>query len=627
MMSEETNYQEYNKRLKKLEKEIFNVKKKEFELETYKKRSLEEINNIPLGFFRFVPAPEERFIIGNPAVIKMFGYQTLDEFLKASVRDLFWDIEDYKSFSKKLKNSGEVAAEEVKLKRHDGTFMWGAITSNAIRDISGVKYYYGIVEDITDRKVAEQLLMEEKNFSETVIESMPGLFFMLDENYRYVKWNKNAQKIYGYELDEISQLGMDGVVVKEDIPELVKSFERARRGGSGYAEYSIISKNGRKTPLAGEACSVNIGGSDYLIGMEIDISKRKCVEGKLKRTLKEVKSLKDQLAAENVYLTEQANYDRVFGEIVGKSRELKKVLFKVKQVASTDSTVLIQGETGVGKDIVAQTIHNLSKLKDHTMVKVNCACLPPSLIENELFGHEKGAFTGANTKKPGRFEIANGSAIFLDEISELPLELQAKLLQVVDEGSMVRLGGTRTVKINVRIIVATNRDLEDEARKGRFRKDLWYRLNVFPITVPPLRERKEDIPLLVEYFVNKFSIRMGKSINKVPKSIMDVFTEHTWPGNIRELRNVIEGAIIMTSGNVLKFPDQPRIPGAGTKEIFNDKSLEEIERDYIIRILGKMGWRISGPKGAAIILGLKESTLRARMRKLGVSRRSPVLQF
>lgn len=626
-MSEETSDEELKKRIKQLEKEVVDLKRKEIELKTNKKRYHVEIDNIPVGFFRFAPSPEESFIMGNPAVTKMFGYETLEEFLKASVRDLFWDIEDYKSFSKKLISSGDVAAEEVKLKRHDGTLVWGAITANAIHDDSGVKYYYGIVEDITDRKKAEQLLMEEKNFSETVIESMPGLFFMLDEDYRYVKWNNNAQKIYGYELDEIFRLGMDGVVVKEDIPELVKSLERARRGESGYAEYSIISKDGRKIPLAGEACSVNIEGSDYLIGMEIDISKRINVEEKLRKTLKELNKLKDQLEAENVYLLEQINYERAFGEIVGKSRELKYVLFKVKQVASTDSTVLIQGETGVGKDMVAQTIHNLSKLKDHTMVKVNCASLPPSLIENELFGHEKGAFTGANTRKLGRFEIANGSTIFLDEISELPLELQAKLLRVVEEGEMERLGSTRTIKIDVRIIAATNRDLEDEVRRGRFREDLWYRLNVFPITVPPLRDRKEDITLLVEYFVSQLSTRMGKSINKIPQRTMNAFIKYPWPGNIRELRNVIERAVISTNGYVLNFADQLKMPMAVNNETYKDKSLAEMERDYITRILEKMDWRISGPRGAANILDLKESTLRARMKKLGVSRIPSVSQF
>lgn len=626
-MAEESGYSESKKKVKKLVKELTELKKNGAKLKRDKLRYIEEINNIPVGFFRFAPEPRDSFILGNPSVTKMFGYETLDEFLKASVHDLFWDFEDYKSFSKKLTSYGEVTAEEVRLKQKNGTLIWGAITANAILDDSGVKYYYGIVEDITERKRAEQLLTEEKNFSETVIESMPGLFFMLDEDYRYVKWNRNAQKIYGYELDEIFQLGIKGVVVEKDIPELVKSFERARRGGSGYAEYSIISKDGSKIPLAGEACCVSINGSDYLIGMEIDISKRKNVEEKLKRTLKELNKLKDQLKAENVYLMEQINYERVFGEIVGKSRELKYVLFKVKQVAPTDSTVLILGETGVGKDMVAQTIHNLSMRKDHPMVKINCASLPPSLIENELFGHEKGAFTGANTRKLGRFEIANGSTIFLDEISELPLELQAKLLRVVEEGEMERLGDTRTNKINLRVVAATNRDLEDEVRSGRFRHDLWYRLNVFPIAVPPLRDRKEDIPLLVEYFVNKLSSRMGKSINKIPKGTMRTLIEYKWPGNIRELRNVIERAVIGTSGNVLQFTDQLTMPMDNNNEPYKDKSLSEIERDYILHVLEKMDWRISGPNGAANILGLKENTLRARMKKLGVCRKPTLSQF
>lgn len=608
-------------RIKSREKELALVKKNETELRRNKLRYEEEINNFPVGFFRLSLNNLDYFSMGNPAVIKMFGYQTLDEFTRTSVQDFFWNPEDYKSFSKKLKLYGEVAYEEIELKKKNGTPIWTAITANVIlSDTDGPMYYYGIVADIDERKRAEQLLMQEKKFSETVIESMPGLFFMLDENYRYVKWNRNAKKLYGYDLEEIASTELKDVIAEKDIPVLIHSFAQAKKGKSGYAEYTVIAKDGRRIPLAGEACNIRINDTEYLIGMEIDISRLKNAEKKLKTALKELRKIKNQLKVENIYLKEQINFESVSDEIIGNSRELNYVMFKIRQVAPTDSTVLIQGETGVGKGMVAKVIHDMSRLKDHPLVKVNCAALPASLIENELFGHERGAFTGAGERKLGRFEIANGSTIFLDEVSELPLELQAKLLQVVEDGEMERLGGTRTIKVNVRILAATNRDLEDEVRAGRFRKDLWYRLNVFPITVPPLRDRKEDIQLLVEYFVKQLGMRMGKSINQIPQNTIRTLKEHPWPGNIRELRNVIERAVIETNGNVLQFNDPLSPPASNRSKKNNNKPLAEMEREYITRILEKMDWRISGPKGAANVLKLKESTLRARMKKLGISR-------
>lgn len=626
-MSKKPTYEELGESVKKLENDLKMYKENEMHFSQSKMPHLVEIDSIPVGFFRI--APEGSFLIGNHAILDLFGYKAIEEFLNDSIKDLFWDFEDFNTFFKKLTSDIELSAEEVKLKKQNGALMWGAITAKAILDEPhDIKYFYGMITDITERKMAEQRLNIEKRFSETVIESLPGLFFMLDEEYRYVKWNKNAEKIYGYELDEIFSLGVDGVIVPEDIPVIVESFKRAKRGESGYAEYTIRAKDGRKIPLAGDSSYINIDGDNYFVGMEIDISKRKQVEDRLKKALDELKLLKDKLEAENVYLNEQIKYENNFSEIVGKSEELKYVLFKAKQVSSTDSSVLIMGETGVGKGIVAQTIHNLSPFKERSMVKVNCASLSASLIENELFGHEKGAFTGANSPKPGRFEIANGSTIFLDEISELPLELQAKLLRVVEEGEMERLGGTRTIKVKARIISATNKDLEDEVKKGRFREDLWYRLNVFPITVPPLRDRKEDIPLLVEYFVNQLGTRMGKSITTIPQGSMEALLQYSWPGNIRELRNVIERAVISSSGPVLYFIDQfNKMPQVETPKKDIDKSLAEMERDYIINILEKKDWRISGPKGAANILGLKESTLRSRMKKLGIKPRLSLARF
>ncbi|HSQ19587.1 MAG TPA: sigma-54 dependent transcriptional regulator [Blastocatellia bacterium] len=330
--------------------------------------------------------------------------------------------------------------------------------------------------------------------------------------------------------------------------------------------------------------------------------------------------MKNQLEAENIYLQQELQLDQTFGEMIGQSDALKYIQFKISQVALTDSTVLITGETGTGKELVARAIHSASLRKDRPLIKVNCAALPASLIESELFGYEKGAFTGATSRKLGRFELANGGTIFLDEIGDLPLESQVKLLRTIQEGEIERLGGTKTIKIDVRIIAATNRNLKQEIEKGSFREDLWYRLNVFPITVPPLRQRKEDIPALTDYFARKAAKKFGKKIDSVSAGAMRALQAHSWRGNIRELENVIERAVIHCQGSVLHLSERFESPPETLAS--NTKSLEEMEREYIIRILESTGGRIEGPNGAARILGLNPSTLRTRMIKLGIQKQA-----
>lgn len=353
------------------------------------------------------------------------------------------------------------------------------------------------------------------------------------------------------------------------------------------------------------------------IGSCIDISERKESEVALQRANAELHQLKNQLEAENIYLQQELQLDEKFGEIIGQSDAIKYVLFKITQVAPTDTTVLVTGETGTGKELVARAIHGASARKDRPLIKVNCAALSPTLIESELFGHEKGSFTGAVGRKEGRFELANGGTIFLDEIGELPLELQVKLLRVIQESEFERIGGNKTIKVDVRIIAATNRNLKLEVDQGTFREDLWYRVNVYPITMPPLRQRKEDIPLLVEHFVNTYARKFGKNISSVSPRTLEDLESHSWPGNIRELANVIERAVIHTHGSVLQVVDhfKPVIETVPTE------TLEEVEREYIVRTLENTGWRIEGPHGAAKILGLNPSTLRTRMLKLGIQRR------
>ncbi len=336
------------------------------------------------------------------------------------------------------------------------------------------------------------------------------------------------------------------------------------------------------------------------------------------KSLFEIQKLKTLLEAERAYLQEEIKLKYNHETIIGQSNGLKYVLYKIEQIAGSNTTVLILGETGTGKELAARAIHGLSPRNKRALIKINCATLPASLIENELFGHEKGAFTDSPARHLGRFEVADGATIFLDEIGELPLGLQAKLLRVLQEGEFERLGGSQTIKVDARIIAATNRNLEEEVRRGNFREDLWYRLNVFPITLPPLRDRREDIPLLVSFYLKKIAKRLGKSIEIIPENVMQGLTNYNWPGNIRELENVLERAAINSSDNKLRLVDELKKP---LKEMGNNpRTLESVEREYIIRVLEQTNWKISGKDSAAQILDLDRSTLRARMRKLSIEK-------
>lgn len=346
---------------------------------------------------------------------------------------------------------------------------------------------------------------------------------------------------------------------------------------------------------------------------------RKVANEKLIGALEEVELLKDRLEAENTYLQDEIKLEHNFDEIITQSGRFKKILNELEQVAKTDASVLILGESGTGKELLARAIHNISLRNERTLVKINCAALPANLIESELFGHEKGAFTGAVGQKTGRFELADRGTIFLDEIGELPLELQSKLLRVLQEGEFERLGGNKTIKVNARVIAATNRHLEEEVADGKFRADLYYRLNVFPIKSLPLRERKEDIPLLVKYFVDKYGSKIGKKVHSIPKRVIKSLQMYNWPGNIRELENVVERALILSPSDKLELGDW--IPKKESQEKAHTlQTLEAYERDYILRVLNETMWRVSGDKGAAKILGMKSTTLESRMKKLGIKR-------
>jgi formate hydrogenlyase transcriptional activator len=333
----------------------------------------------------------------------------------------------------------------------------------------------------------------------------------------------------------------------------------------------------------------------------------------------EVRRLRDRLEAENVYLQEEIKTEYNFEEIIGQSAPLKQLLRKLEQVAPTETTVLIQGETGTGKELLARAIHNLSPRKEHPLVKVNCGAIPAGLVESELFGHEKGAFTGATQRRIGRFELANGGTIFLDEVTELPPETQVKLLRVLQEGEFERLGSSQSLKVDVRVIAATNRDLKQVIKNGSLRSDLFYRLSVFPVEVPPLRERQSDIPLLVNFFLSRYAKKLGKEIQGVSKDTMDRLTKYGWPGNIRELQNVIERAVVVAEGAIVRI-DELMLRIDGSSQASDLVTLEDMERAHIVRALMETKWVIHGTQGAASILGINPSTLRSRIQKLGIRR-------
>ncbi|MBI5553001.1 MAG: sigma 54-interacting transcriptional regulator [Desulfobacterales bacterium] len=341
---------------------------------------------------------------------------------------------------------------------------------------------------------------------------------------------------------------------------------------------------------------------------------------RLRAQLEEIEQLKQKIESENLYLREEASLLFEHRDIVAESNVMKAVLAQVEQVARTEATVLITGETGTGKELVARRIHSLSARKNHPMVTVNCASLPPTLIESELFGREKGAYTGAMTRMAGRFEIADGSTLFLDEIAELPLDVQSKLLRVIEQGTFERLGSARTIHVNVRIVAATNRELAQEVRRGAFRQDLFYRLNVFPITLPALRDRNQDIAPLVWAFIRQFEKKMGKQIESIPQRSMEALQHYAWPGNVRELRNVIEHAMIVTRDKSLRA-SAPTASGAENSEN-GGLDLAAAERKHILNALHKCGWRVTGQGGAAEALGLKRTTLQSKMKKLGIQRPS-----
>lgn len=457
------------------------------------------------------------------------------------------------------------------------------------------------------------LLEESEDRFRDLFEEAPIAYVHEGLDSKFIKANRAALRILGVKPEQVPY--MYGKTMAPDTPDaqrrMKEAFESVGRGTDTSGVVLELRRKDNGKPIWIQWWSNPDKGGQFTRTMFIDITEKVLMEQEQAR-----------LEAQNQYLQEEIKLNFNFEEIISRSRDFQRVLQQIEQMASTDATVLILGESGTGKELIARAVHNISNRSKRPLVKVNCATLPANLIESELFGHEKGAFTGAMDRKIGRFELADGGTIFLDEIGELPVELQAKLLRVLQEGEFERLGNPKTMKVNVRVIAATNRNLQQAIEKKEFREDLYYRLNVFPILCPPLRERKEDIPLLVKHFCQKHEGKIGKKITDVSAQVMDALMAYDWPGNIRELENIIERAMILSRGNTLEpgewVPAQKT--QADTSATTPSLKLEDVERNHILEALKKTNWKVSGEKGAAKLLGLNPTTLEARMKKMGIRR-------
>lgn len=462
-----------------------------------------------------------------------------------------------------------------------------------------------------ERLAFEKKLLESEERLRDLYDEAPIAYVLEDLDSRFISANRAAMRILGIKPEEVA--GSVGMSFVPDTPDAQRRVNEAFASiGRGTDTSGVILELRRKDngkPIWIQWWSKPEPGGKYTRTMFVDITEQVLAEQE-----------KARLTAQNVYLQEEIKSVHNFEEIIGQSPALTSVLKDVARVAATDSTVLITGETGTGKELIARAIHSSSKRKDKPLIKINCAALPAGLVESELFGHEKGAFSGAIARRIGRFELAEGGTIFLDEIGELPADAQAKLLRVLQEREFERVGGGTSIKVDVRVIAATNRDLLKSVRDQKFREDLFYRLNVFPVRLPPLRERAADIPLLVHFLVSKFSGRIGKQVESIGPETMERLVAYPWPGNVRELENVVERAVILSCGpaleidpEVLPVPETPTAPR-------DDARLEEVERTHIREVLHKTNWVIEGARGAAKILGLHPNTLRSRMKKLGLTR-------
>ena len=559
-----------------------------------------------------------RILHVNETGCQRLGY-TLEELISMTIPDICPDfkMERWPEHWKKNKRKRQLHFESFH-KTKDGKIFPVEIHTNFIV-YEGEEMDCLFARDISIRKALESNL---KRFKQLLDQGGDGIYIIDTEDRHFIDCSESACKMLGYSKEEILKLRVDdigkGTHLNSQQWEKLLNFLR-RNKEPIHLSGDHQRKDGKTIPVEIITSLMEFEGKEYMLSVARDVSEQKEAQEKLHTAFEEIRQLKNKLVDENKYLQDEIKLTHNFDEIVTVSREFKAILTKVEQVAVTNSTVLILGESGTGKELIARAIHNISNRKDRPLVKVNCAVLPENLIESELFGHEKGAFTGAVALRSGRFELADKGTIFLDEIGDLPLDLQAKLLRVLQEGEFERLGSSKTRKVDVRIIAATNKDLHKAIKDGSFREDLFYRLNVFPITCIPLCERKKDIALLANFFLQKFCKKTGKIIRSIPKELIANFENYNWPGNVRELENLIERGFILSQGDTLEVGEW--LTQSNGKNVSNpSNNLLDVEKNHILKILDDTSWKIRGDNGAAKILGMNPTTLESRMAKLRIKR-------
>ncbi len=526
--------------------------------------------------------------------------------------------------------SAEAFEFEYRMIRADGEPIWirDVVTVESVRDKPII--LRGFMFDITDLKKAQQEVERGEHRFRRFLETAPDALILVRRDGTILFANDHVETMFGYHPDELI-----GAALQTLIPHRFRQphtshqhaffAEPTHRSMGEDQSLRALRRDGTEFPVEISLSSVESGEEVMVSAAITDISRRVEREQALRAAREEVDKLRQRLEDENVYLRAEIRREGLGDDLVGENSRMRQLSMLISQVAPTDATVLILGETGTGKELVARSIHALSHRRDRALIKVNCATLPSTLIESELFGHVKGAYTGAVSQRVGRFELADGGTIFLDEIGDLPIELQPKLLRVLQEGEFERLGSAETVKVDVRVIAATNSDLDAAVANGEFRKDLYYRLQVFPVHAPPLRERTSDIPLLVWYFLSRTKVSLGRPIESVSDEVMQRLVRYAWPGNVRELENVIERAVILTDGTSLYLEPsfgEGDVRHATPPDSIDARStrLEDVEREHIAGVLEACGWRIKGKSNAAEQLGMHPSTLLHRLKKLGITR-------
>jgi formate hydrogenlyase transcriptional activator len=584
------------------------------------------IDTIP-GFVCTLSAAGEVELV-NRQVLEYFG-KTMEELKNWATSNVVHpdDLPCVVDSWKHSIETGQPYDLELRQRRADGVYRWFQSRALPTRDTEGrITGWYMLLTDIDDRKRAEDALRLNEHDLRLIVDSIPGFVSTANAVGEVELVNRQVLEYFGKTTEELKNWATSDALHPDDLPRLTEAYrhsietgrprdvETRSRGADGVYRWFHL----RSRPqLDAEGRVVRW----YTLATDID--KRKCAEAELEKAFEEIKRLKDRLHDENVVLREQIDQAFMFEEIVGSSPALKTVLSSIVKVAPTNSTVLITGETGTGKELIARAIHKGSQRATQAFISVNCASIPPSLIASELFGHEKGAFTGALQRHQGRFELAHSGTIFLDEIGELPAETQVALLRVLQERQFERVGGTRVIPTDVRIIAATNRDLSAAIAAGAFRTDLFYRLNVFPIRVPPLRERKGDIPMLVEYFARRYAEKAGKQISKIDKNTLNLCQSYHWPGNIRELQNIVERSVILCAGDTFWIDEawlssqNARLPESSGPLT---KTLKSYEKELIEAALAESSGKVAGPNGAAAKLGIPRSTLDLKIKQLNIEK-------